>query len=897
MAPKSWATEEQQTFLHKWIPDFVRRQAEKKLHLFWPLVFAAWRQEFPEETALGLPLPSDQNARELTEDESKRLGEAVKGRKSRLENWFRYQRNKISNGTGSTAKNDDMVDILLLDGNDKPKKRAHQAIKVFQQRHPELINAALTAEGYFKLGGPEDKNDWTEETDGSEAAKIKSLKSVRMWVRTRVVAGLWKDASDEEKAIVWAEIAKEKEEIRATELNEEVADKSKRTPAQYQGGIDGLETFLSKAHSAVFKGSGWVGMTLVGGPNPRMGGELSMKVICHGVTPAGNDFEDSCVDFDKHFVEPFEAFLQQVYTPEECHARALEEARPLQNNDPTRPVTVIQAPVPTPLPTVAAKKKVKKRAKKSPAESPPAESPLDTRVTADLTPSSLPALGSTEDTVTADIERGASPAISSANSSLDGSNIQNDEDAGNDVFFGSDIQNDEDAGSDVFFDSTTPSPTRGFTRQDVSRWPAGVTSPLVPSAAAGDAGPTTAVIDPQLLNLGCTPPSSAPTAIYSLPRPRPAYHGAVSEPNPVQRPPTFRLSPLFGAFHRTPAHPTPDTPKPNVFGFPFHTPQPTGVGSPPKVVPSQTAAARVLSGILAPLSIGASSVPPTSAPANPVNTAPPSISAPSTPSVGAPVVPSCVLPPAFPTLPTPPVAPVAPPCALPPVIPRLSAPPISTTPPSVPLEGSLPIFVPESRPHIRPLVDKPSPSKTAKVPPKKASRTGRGKGAKKEASAAKAAQAALMTEGEKKKRARPSKADKAATATAATAALEDVTNKPGPETPIYTMTNNNRAGARQAAQEAKEAEEKEAAIARAAQRAKGWELGREEGTVVFLRTRKPRLNPDGSLPDRVYKGVCAPPQLDPSEKALLAHVRSGGKRKAVDAPSSSQESKTKKSKK
>jgi hypothetical protein len=36
--------------------------------------------------------------------------------------------------------------------------------------------------------------------------------------------------------------------------------------------------------------------------------------IYHGTTPAGNDFEDSCVNFDKNVVEAFEVFLQQVFS-------------------------------------------------------------------------------------------------------------------------------------------------------------------------------------------------------------------------------------------------------------------------------------------------------------------------------------------------------------------------------------------------------------------------------------------------------------------------------------------------------------------------------------------------------------------------------------------------------
>ncbi|KAJ7855743.1 hypothetical protein B0H14DRAFT_2579208 [Mycena olivaceomarginata] len=110
----------------------------------------------------------------------------------------------------------------------------------------------------------------------------------------------------------------------------------------------------------MYKGARWVGMTLVRGANPRMGGALSMKIICHGTTPPGNNFEDSCVDFDKN-VEVFERFLQQVF--KECLARALE-VKTLDTSDASRPATVIQVPAPPPTAPATKAKPKAKRAKK-----------------------------------------------------------------------------------------------------------------------------------------------------------------------------------------------------------------------------------------------------------------------------------------------------------------------------------------------------------------------------------------------------------------------------------------------------------------------------------------------------------------------------------------------------
>jgi hypothetical protein len=128
-----------------------------------------------------------------------------------------------------------MVNVLF-DLKAKPKKRVHQAVEIFQQRNRELIKEALATAGYDKLNERDDEeDDWTDEADGSEAARAKAPKSQRMRLRTRVVSALWKEASEEERAIVLVEVEKEKEEMRASELKEEEAEKEKeKTPGQLQ---------------------------------------------------------------------------------------------------------------------------------------------------------------------------------------------------------------------------------------------------------------------------------------------------------------------------------------------------------------------------------------------------------------------------------------------------------------------------------------------------------------------------------------------------------------------------------------------------------------------------------------------------------------------------------------
>jgi hypothetical protein len=61
--------------------DFMKRQAEGKLHLFTPAMQEAFFHEFPEHHKLGLPLPKGPDARQLTQDELVTLGAAIQARK------------------------------------------------------------------------------------------------------------------------------------------------------------------------------------------------------------------------------------------------------------------------------------------------------------------------------------------------------------------------------------------------------------------------------------------------------------------------------------------------------------------------------------------------------------------------------------------------------------------------------------------------------------------------------------------------------------------------------------------------------------------------------------------------------------------------------------------------
>ncbi|KAJ7236303.1 hypothetical protein C8J57DRAFT_1247798 [Mycena rebaudengoi] len=321
MAPPPWATEEQRVWLDARMPRYVKLQADGKLSEFWPWVQGQWFNDFPEEAAIGLPPPSTLgDAPVLTEVQMGQLGNAIKKRKSQLDNWFRNQMNKQRRAAPVNTRSGESIANLLF--KHKKKTRARRAIELYQMRNKTKIDESLELAGYFAIGGADADDNWVDESDGTRLAELKSLQSMRMRVRTRVVKALF----DAEPESVRQELGQEAEEERRAKLEEaqEEEDEEESTSKSYLQSIDELADVYGKVHQATLKKAGWVTITITGGPNPRFNGELSMKVICAGVTAAGNNFEDAHPDFEKSVSLPFQQFLRRLFPPDVRRARALD---------------------------------------------------------------------------------------------------------------------------------------------------------------------------------------------------------------------------------------------------------------------------------------------------------------------------------------------------------------------------------------------------------------------------------------------------------------------------------------------------------------------------------------------------------------------------------------------
>ncbi|KAJ7256749.1 hypothetical protein C8J57DRAFT_1517382 [Mycena rebaudengoi] len=345
------------------MPRYIELQGEGKLHLFWPSLHEAWFREFAEEPRLGLPTPgAGGDTVPLTATQLVDLGAAITTRKGRLDNWFRNQRAKMikvgSVVTPSVSSDSSLAGVLFAPGGPK-RHRRHQAIEVYQKQHPERIRDALQVAGYNQLN-EEHMSAGTDLDEAGQSARIKATKVLRMRMRTRIIKEMWGGESEQERER--CAVLAEREEVEAVPTRTE----GERTPAEYQAAIDELDAVMVKVHGAVDSMAGWKGFTVVGGPQPKFGGSMSLKITCFGVSSGGNNFRQSHPTWEDSVARPFQDWLKRVYPADVRKARALVEETGTPT-DAAAPDEAAEADEPEQAPPQAAKAKKSKRTRRKTA--------------------------------------------------------------------------------------------------------------------------------------------------------------------------------------------------------------------------------------------------------------------------------------------------------------------------------------------------------------------------------------------------------------------------------------------------------------------------------------------------------------------------------------------------
>ncbi|KAJ7021985.1 hypothetical protein C8F04DRAFT_1273103 [Mycena alexandri] len=512
MPAPTWTTTAQFELLQAHMPDYIVRQAQKKVNKFWPIVWEAFFREHPVDGMLGI------NKATATPEEWQTLQKAILAKKQQIKSWFRYQHKRATRGASASHSTQSSLGNALFNAKGT-RRRVHRATEIFQKRNRDLVVEELAKRGHDEL------NEEHMAVDGedleAQEERTKAARRERMRMRNEVVKELFEEAPLSERKAIAEAIRAEKESL------EQGAEQSapSLSSQQRQIAIDESGDVMETVLKTLAEKSGWFSFAIWGGPNPRHDGELSLKCAVYGNTPAGNDFIAQHANYDEGISLPFQEFLRR------CFANGVLRT-------PIAPPADIETPdglsaMPpgseTPLPPVEPPKKSGNKAKgkappkriRKPKKAAPSAAPAAPTVTPTPAATPTPPVRNSGDTVRL--------GLGDNGDMLDvpGTDLDLEADLGpmEDVFNSPVVTEPLPSSSPSTLRPSHPSSWAHF-----NHWPEGMPAPTSPTAAArvaamerggtqSTATYVASVIDPALMQ--ATPP----------PRPRPCFTGAQFAPN------------------------------------------------------------------------------------------------------------------------------------------------------------------------------------------------------------------------------------------------------------------------------------------------------------------------------------------------------------------------------
>ncbi|KAF7373528.1 hypothetical protein MSAN_00563200 [Mycena sanguinolenta] len=336
-AQTKWNTEQLEFLLGQY-PAFEAAQRSTKLQDFWPKVEREYFVLWPEEDVLGIVVPEDDGSEEapaaMSKEDAKRLGEATAARK-KVEIFQKRNKRLI----------DDTVKEKLA----KEQKKA----KAGSNNDDDGSSSDDDSSSDDKSRSSSDDDDSSSSDDGhnsrdddevgcSKSAPKPKLdgkaRARTMRVRRKIVQKLWKRASAAEKATVREIYTQQEAHIVEDIFDTPIED---RTPEQIQSALDELPGIVAEFHAGIYTMTGWLGVTLLGGPTPEERGAVTQKTYCSGTSPGGLTLAESIQDWE-NVIRGVGQWLKR------CNPREVRKQRSLDAQPMASDSSVISPNIPEP---------------------------------------------------------------------------------------------------------------------------------------------------------------------------------------------------------------------------------------------------------------------------------------------------------------------------------------------------------------------------------------------------------------------------------------------------------------------------------------------------------------------------------------------------------------------
>ncbi|PPQ76153.1 hypothetical protein CVT24_006578 [Panaeolus cyanescens] len=238
----------------------------------------------------------------------------IKSLKAKIQCWLNYR--YIKDHAAVTKRDVAMRDnpfanlFFILDGKPRKKPVKKSAINLWSRGHTKSIE--------------EEAQDRVKRQGGNMA---RDLVGIRAAVKKEMF-----DELDQEDQAHYEFLSKEEHKGAVAQWTEDQASNApSTTPEARQQCIDDLNRVVLPMLDAICAATGWTASFIAGGPEPKQGGQLSMKVLHSGTTSGETKLDWGRAEHEElpKVVYPlFAKFLKKCYTVKECQSRALLISEP-----------------------------------------------------------------------------------------------------------------------------------------------------------------------------------------------------------------------------------------------------------------------------------------------------------------------------------------------------------------------------------------------------------------------------------------------------------------------------------------------------------------------------------------------------------------------------------------
>ncbi|KAG2083883.1 hypothetical protein BD769DRAFT_1682477 [Suillus cothurnatus] len=315
MAPRKWATVEEEELFQAHSAKYQVCQAKCNYTGFWEPVFEEWFATFPERLRIYKDIPLNVD---LTVEQKTVVGKAIENRRQQIMNKFKNDMGSSKVNRRTKNRNNRMMtaDTTTASTSLDPAVTSKKSMVAQMMSSARPVRSPQVTEAFSKLFFEDTIKptlDLAFETAKAEAEAKAAAENTKVKLPSKI-------AILKKQTNLLYHSASDKVKQQVAEFIEDAKRKKKKEWERVKGAavvdhqvyIDRLPGTLNEFFNELQRLTGLVFTVLIGGPTPTMGGQIEVQSFHVGATEVGNQFDQAYPEFDLGIMRPWKEFVKPV---------------------------------------------------------------------------------------------------------------------------------------------------------------------------------------------------------------------------------------------------------------------------------------------------------------------------------------------------------------------------------------------------------------------------------------------------------------------------------------------------------------------------------------------------------------------------------------------------------